>query len=512
MRQSPTSDIAMTLFKRLGLLICLLLPLVGHAATMKIGDVINTNDVRWWGADPSGVSDSTAAISNALAWTGSGRLYVPRGTYKIITLHITNNFLTLYGDGHGASVFNSVSAAPMIVLHGNNATIEKLKLQGNGIATQGLHLTNSEQSVVREVLVDSIIGPGIFAQDSSFSLLFDRCSVVRSHIGMHLTNLFQNTRINHCLIYHNTNYQMILGSIGNPTRSVSIQDSELESLGTAATNLLVNDVTALVIDGVYFESTMAAAKDIVVAGTTSLVEINGMYANGNGTSTNSIFVDGNDNSVSLNNSFIFNYTTSPVITSLRSYIKNCSLNGSYFPMFSRGPIQVSMGSSASNFISGGSVLLNSLERTNHTGSGAFTNFYDFTIPANALTNDGDRVVFTLGGHFRYQTATTNDLRAILGGTTLFDTGFITASNCPWRVAIDVVRTGNSAQRVDCKVEWNVNAAVGSHGNGTLSTYSTNMPLALVNGVTNIFVFQGASRIPAAITNNYFEVEFKPGPR
>lgn len=510
MSSNLTSDSVMTSFKRLILFLAVMLPLFGEAATMKIGDVINTNDVRWWGADPAGIADSTTAISNALAWTKSGRLYVPRGIYRVTTVFITNSFVHLVGDGPGGSTFHSSNAAPMFVVSGANALLEKFNLQGNGIATQGIHLTNSEQSVIRDVVIDRIIGPGLFAQDSSFSLLFDRCRVVNSHVGIHFTNSFQNSRIDHCLVYNNTNYQIILGTIGTPTTSVSIQDSELESL-TTATNLLINDVSAVVLDGVYFESSQAAGKDIVMAGT-SLVDINGMYANGNSVSTNSIFVTGADASMSLNNSFIVNYTTAPVVSLEKSSIKNSSLNGTYYPIVSRGPVQVSVGSSSSNFFAGGGVLLNTLERTNHTGSGAFTNLYDFTIPANALTNNGDRIIFTLDGHFRYQTATTNDLRAILGGTTLFDTGFITASNCPWRATIDVLRTGNSAQRVDCKVEWNVNAAVGSHGNGTLSTYSTNMPTALVNGVTNIFVFQGASRIPAAITNNYFEVEFKPGPR
>lgn len=320
----------MTSFKRIGLFLCVLLPFFGKAATMKVGDIILTNDVRWWGADPTGISDSTTAISNALAWVGSGKLYVPKGTYRITTLFIPNNFLTLYGDGPGVSTFHSSNAVPMLVVSGANALIEKMNLQGNGIATQGIRLTNSEQSVIRDVVIDKIIGIGIFAQDSAFSLLFDRCRVVNSHIGIHLTNSFQNSRIDHCLIYNNTNYQVILGSIGTPTRSASIQDSELESDGIAATNLLVNDVSALVIDGVYFESTIASAKDIVVDGNTSLVGINGMYANGNGVSTNSIFVVGTSNSVSINSSFIFNYTTTPVVTSTNSSIRNCKFNEVYY--------------------------------------------------------------------------------------------------------------------------------------------------------------------------------------
>lgn len=519
----------MTLFRSLCLFIIVLLPVTGWSAAMKVGDLIVTStaivtnsltasnvidrfNIRWWGADPTGVTNSTEAISNALSWVGSGRLYVPKGTYRIITLHVTNNFITIYGDGAGGSTFHSSNAAPMFVFSGANATVQKINLQGNAIATQGLHFTNSEHSLVRDVIIDKVVGPGIFAQNNCFSMLFDRCRVSNGHIGMHLTNGFQNTRIDHCLFYFNTNYQVILGSVGTVTRGISIQDSDLESDGTTATNLLVNDISPLVLDGVYFESTTAAAKDIVVDGITSLVDINGMYANGNATSTNSIYVIGSSNAISLNNSYIFNYTTAPVISSRRSSIGNTVLNDVYQPRVFGGTMGVATGSSFSNAIVGGTVHLNTIARTNHTGSGAYTNLYDWTVPANSLTNDGDRYTLTMGGVFRFHTATTNSFKAILGTATPFETGFITASNCPWRATIDIIRTGNSSQQVACRVDWNVNAAIGSHGNGTLSTYATNMPLALVNGETNIFVFQGASRIPAAITNNLFTVEFRPGPR
>ncbi len=327
-------------------MVAMLLPLLSGAATMKVGDLIASSNIRatntvtgsnvidrfnirWWGADPTGVTNSTEAISNALSWVASGRLYVPQGTYRIITLHVTNNFITISGDGPGGSTFHSSNAAPMFVFSGANPIFEKINLQGNGIANQGLHFTNSEQATVRDVVIDKIIGPGIFAQDSSFSMLFDRVRVIQSHIGIHLTNGFQNSRIDHCLLYFNTNYNVLLGTVGTPHVNVSIKNSELESSGQTATNLLINDVASVILDGVYFESTQSAGKDIVVDGTTSLVGINGMYANGSGVSTNSIFVTSAASAVSLKNSHIFNYTTSPFVAHARAWIENSSLNGTY---------------------------------------------------------------------------------------------------------------------------------------------------------------------------------------
>jgi len=176
-------------------------------------------------------------------------------------------------------------------------------------------------------------------------------------------------------------------------------------------------------------------------------------------------------------------------------------------------VPVSAGAGTSNAWVEGRVFLDAVTATtNHTGTDNYTNLFTFTVPGNTLTNEEDEVEFYLSGQSRFHTATTNSLKCIYGTSTIFDTGFITASNCPWKASIRITRTGNSSQRVEAEVRWNVNAAIGSFGNGTLSTYATNMPLAQVNGATNIFVFQGKSRIAAAITNDYKLVRWNPGTR
>ena len=175
-------------------------------------------------------------------------------------------------------------------------------------------------------------------------------------------------------------------------------------------------------------------------------------------------------------------------------------------------IPVSAGAGTSNAWLEGTVFVDATTATtNHTGTANFTNLFTFTVPGNTLTNLNDEVEFYLSGHFRYGTATTNGFRAIYGTSTLFDTGFITASNCPWKCRIVITRTGNSSQRVETWVQWMAPAA-GAHGVGAVTTYSTNMPLAQVNGITNIFAFQGESRLAAVITNDYRKIRWNPGPR
>jgi hypothetical protein len=149
--------------------------------------------------------------------------------------------------------------------------------------------------------------------------------------------------------------------------------------------------------------------------------------------------------------------------------------------------------------------------TNHTGTANYTNLFTYTFPGNTLTNLSDEIEILIEGNFRFGMASTNGFKAIYGTSVLFDTGFLTISNCPWTSEIKITRTGNSAQRVSAKVFAQAPAA-GSHGNGTLVAYATNMPLAQVNGITNIFAFQGQSRVAAVITNDYRRIKWGPGPR
>lgn len=171
---------------------------------------------------------------------------------------------------------------------------------------------------------------------------------------------------------------------------------------------------------------------------------------------------------------------------------------------------VRAGQGTSNAWVGGTIFLDASTRTtNHTGTANYTNLFVYTVPGNTLTNLGDELGFHISGHFRYGLASTNGFRAIYGTSTLFDTGFLTISNCPWKAKITITRTDLSAQRVECEVIAQAPAA-GLHGNGALVAYRTNMPLAQVNGITNIFAFQGESRVAAVITNDYRKIRWESG--
>src|SRR5260221_9757779 len=76
---------------------------VAHNADGSIRNLfVNVTDPAY-GADPTGVSDSTTAINNAItALPGGGVVYLPPGTYKTSgSLVITADNIILQGAGWG---------------------------------------------------------------------------------------------------------------------------------------------------------------------------------------------------------------------------------------------------------------------------------------------------------------------------------------------------------------------------------------------------------------------------
>jgi len=65
-----------------------------------------------YGADPTGVADSTGAIQDAIDYvgsTGGGVVYFPTGDYKISTVYIQHQRVTLLGQGDSSIIINSLT-------------------------------------------------------------------------------------------------------------------------------------------------------------------------------------------------------------------------------------------------------------------------------------------------------------------------------------------------------------------------------------------------------------------
>lgn len=115
-------------------------------------DFINVLD---FGADPTGASDSTTAITNAVS--GGGCVYFPAGVYKISSTITLSNATTLLGDATsmtnstGASVITTTAATgDMFSATGPNIRFKSLRLVSSVTRTAGSCINSSNGYFVAE--------------------------------------------------------------------------------------------------------------------------------------------------------------------------------------------------------------------------------------------------------------------------------------------------------------------------------------------------------------------------
>lgn len=113
-----------------------------------------------FGADPTGVADSTTAIQNAINFlTSGGIVYFPRGTYKFSALNVTAG-VVLRGEAPYASVLLCSTTTGDVITLAVSAKIEDLKLTSSAARTAGRNIviTANGSSVRRVEMLNYYIG------------------------------------------------------------------------------------------------------------------------------------------------------------------------------------------------------------------------------------------------------------------------------------------------------------------------------------------------------------------
>ncbi|MGH7978516.1 MAG: glycosyl hydrolase family 28-related protein, partial [Limisphaerales bacterium] len=167
--------------------------------------------VTQWGADPSGVNDSTAAFQAAARQTTYPRVWIPPGTYLIEgTISITSNhtfqgagmwYTTLIGN---PNLYNTTPASRVLISgDGNNINLADFAIKGflnyrnDGEPNDGLVGSYGVGSSIRRIWVEHTkTGAWI---DNSQGLVVDGCRF-RDTIadGINLNFGMQNTMVTNC--------------------------------------------------------------------------------------------------------------------------------------------------------------------------------------------------------------------------------------------------------------------------------------------------------------------------
>jgi len=157
-----------------------------------------------FGADPTGVADSAAAINAAFA-AGKNRVYMPAGVYKILSTVTIADYCSLRGAGHTSENGTSDRAATVIlksfngvgVIVGDNCVASDFQVEGDtGNTGDGIQVLGG-RSVLRNIQSNKHGGNGIRIGD-------DNNDAINVNLWR-LDNVMSIYNTGHGLYIHHTN-------------------------------------------------------------------------------------------------------------------------------------------------------------------------------------------------------------------------------------------------------------------------------------------------------------------
>jgi len=132
---------------------------------------------------------------------------------------------------------------------------------------------------------------------------------------------------------------------------------------------------------------------------------------------------------------------------------------------------------------------------------AETNLITYSVPANTLTNSGDRLIIRASGRFA-ATANAKQIKLILGSETILDTTSQIVNSGSWVIEGEIIRTGNTAQSTSAEY----------HGAGlSLFTTASAVDLVQTNGIATVLKLVSTAAGDGDVTNRTLTVEWWPAP-
>ena len=171
----------------------------------KLGETISVID---FGADPTGTSDSSSAIQNAInaAATTSGIVTFPAGTFLINTaISLIGKYVTIIGAGQTntiikanatlISVFNIFDTTDITL---SPFTIQDLQIDGNNTTTNGIYVQYRHHSLVKNVFIINCTN-GMY-EINTYINLRENVGISNCGNGLYLAGTNHNTHWNRCNI------------------------------------------------------------------------------------------------------------------------------------------------------------------------------------------------------------------------------------------------------------------------------------------------------------------------
>jgi hypothetical protein len=235
--------------------------------TLTVKDVVDASNVLYYGADPTGTTDSTVAFQAALA-AGRCSVYVPFGTYLITATLAVPAGLSVRGECERGSIVNFVnntaqfdaftlaansSLTNLSITYGgtNSATTTAVSVLGSNVQLRAVHMTVGATQMAWGVGFDAAGSNAVITNSTIHGVL----------IGIRFTAAFGNVRIADNILSAGT-----AGTVVNTTTSsgqVVLMGNQISAAGASTGINAAVAVTA--IGNVYSVTTPLAGAALLTS-------------------------------------------------------------------------------------------------------------------------------------------------------------------------------------------------------------------------------------------------------
>ena len=180
------------------------MPLTKVSFSMITGEVANVLD---YGADPTGVADSSAAIQAAL--TARQQVYIPAGTYLINTALLPRTTQSIFGDGVNQTRLKAGTVGMTVLSYPSgaysNVVLSNFTIDGDNKAATGISMIASGQGAISNCEVNNVsIGVCTLYQMYLSQITYcvvDRCALSGGDYALFLNDCF-SSEVKNCILFN----------------------------------------------------------------------------------------------------------------------------------------------------------------------------------------------------------------------------------------------------------------------------------------------------------------------
>jgi len=246
--------------------------------SMIQGAPVNVLD---FGADPTGVANSTAAIQAAIDSISAGVVILPIGTYKTVATINMKNGVSLVGAGSYATVIQNITTAPIITVNTGtdvrSAQLVGMKLLGGGTNTSGVYAVKwGNQDAMVDVWITNCINGLSIVGCYNFYMNLCRLDYNLGH-GLVATTDTYSAQINSTIITNNSLDGIQINTPGGG--QFLIENCDLEANVNHQINIFAG--RGINIINSYFEGIRASASGFygILVTAADTVQVSGNFFN-----------------------------------------------------------------------------------------------------------------------------------------------------------------------------------------------------------------------------------------